>query len=258
MTHTVKTTNQRLEHIALASCAPTNYQRATSDAQVAKIVRDFDESKLGALTVSLRDGKYHIVDGLHRSKALKTLGYTHALCVVLTCLTYEQEADFFRKQNQNKRGIVTFDDFRAGLEANDEMCVRVNAIVKDNDFEIGRGGFFKIAAIQALFTIVRDYGYDTLDDTLCLIASTWSGIPKASQCESLLGVAEFVHRYGMVDFAERLKDKFSVVYYDYTEAMRVRGSIGTATSRGKFCRVLVEHYNKGLRGVSKKRLRWEE
>ena len=73
-----KVPNQRIEVIALSECVPTNYQRPTSDNQVAKIVGDFDEAKLGVLTVSLRDGCFHIVDGLHRSKALKAHGYTHA------------------------------------------------------------------------------------------------------------------------------------------------------------------------------------
>jgi len=255
----IKTTSQRLEQIALAECVPTNYQRATNDGQVADIVREFDEAKLGILTVSLRDGSYHIVDGLHRSKALKALGYTHAPCIVLTGMTYEQEAAYFRKQNRNKRSIITFDDFKAGLEERDEECVKINGIVKANSFQIARsGGFSKIASIKTLVTIVRDYGYGVLDDTLCMIANTWNGIPKASQCDSLLGAAEFVSRYGMADFAERMKEKFAVVFYDYTEAMRFRGSVGSAVSRRKFCRALVIHYNRGLGSNSKKRLAWEE
>lgn len=129
-----------------------------------------------------------------------------------------------------------------------------------NGFRIGRGSqnFYNIASILTLFTIVGDFGYPVLDDTLCLIANTWSGIARASQSECLLGVAEFVHRYGMADFAERMRDKFSVVWYDYSEAMRNRGSAGSSASRKKFCRALVEQYNKGIRRNCKKYLVWEE
>ena len=253
-----KATNQRLGYVPLGSCIPTNYQRTTKSAQVEKIVEEFNEAQLSVLTVSLRNGHYHIVDGLHRSKALKALGYTHALCIVLTGLTYEQEASLFRRQNENKRNIVTYDDFKAGLEEKDNKCLRINKIVTDNEFQIGKGGFFKLASIQALSTIVDEYGFQVLDDTLCLLAHTWSSIPKASQAESLLGVAEFVNRYGIADFADRMKDKFAVVFYDFSEAMRVKGSIGSGTSRKKFCRILVEHYNKGINGNSKKRLKWED
>ena len=235
----IKTTKQHIEHVELSKCVPTEYQRLTSEIQVKKIAGGFKEAKLGVLTVSLRDGKYHIIDGLHRAKALKILGYTHAPCIVLTGLTYEQEADFFRKQNENKRIITTFDDFKAGLEAKDEMCLNINKILNENEFQIGRGGFFKISSIHALFTIVKDFGYDTLNDTLFLLANTWSDIKQASRSEFLLGTAEFVYRYGIAEFSERLKGKFAVICYDYAEAMRVRGSIGSAASRKKFCQIQI-------------------
>ena len=89
--------NQRIQLIELDKCVPTDYQRATSGRQVEKIISEFDEARLGVLTVSLRDGHLHVVDGLHRSLALKTLGYTHAYSMVLTGLTYEQEAHLFRR-----------------------------------------------------------------------------------------------------------------------------------------------------------------
>lgn len=254
----MKSTKQYIQKVPLAQCVPTNYQRSTSSSQVEKIVKEFDESKLGTLIVSLRDGNYHIVDGLHRSKALKALGYTHALCIVLTGLSYEQEAEYFRTQNRNKRIVITYDDFRAGIEAKNGKCMRIKAIVECNNFQIGQGGFSKIASIRALTRIVDDFGFETLNDTLYLIFHTWNGIPKASQSETLLGVAEFVHRYGKADFVERLGDKFSAIIYDYSEAMRVRNSIASSSARKKFCRVLVEHYNKGLRSNNKKRLIWGE
>ena len=256
-----KTTNQQIKMVALSDMEPeSGYQRPTSDAQVESIVRKFDETKLGTLTVSHRDGRYHIIDGAHRSKALRKLGYTHAPCVVLNGLTFEQEAEYFRNQNQDRRLIKPLEFFKAGLVSGDEQCVRINRLVRSNGFNIGSGNndFFKIAAIQALFTIVEDYGYEALDDTLCLLASTWSGLTKASQAECLLGVAEFVSCYGMVDFPERMKDKFSVVHYDYTEAVRMRVSAAPVSSRKKFCHILVEHYNKGLPKSSKKRLKWED
>ena len=255
----MKITEQRVERVALSQCVPASYQRVTNDNQVADIVKNFDPAKLGTLTVSLRDGNYYIIDGLHRSKALRAMDYTHALCIVMTGLTYEQEAGYFRRQNQNKRAITTFDDFAAGLEEKDGECMKINDIAKANDFQIGRGkGFFRISSIHALSTIVKDYGYETLDDTLCVLANTWSGIPNATRSECLLGTAEFVSRYGTAHFPERLRDKFAVIYYDYAEAMRVKGSIGSTTSRKKFCRILVEHYNRGLNGRSKKRLVPEE
>jgi len=255
----IKATNQRIELINLDDCAPAGYQRPTSPTQVAKIVKKFNEAKLGVLTVSLRGGNYYIIDGLHRSAALKELGYSHTPCVVLTGMTYEDEAEFFRMQNENKRPIATLEDFNCGIESKDPICLKINEIVKANSFTIGNGrSFFQIASVLGLYTIVKDYNYQVLDDTLCLLANTWSEFRKASQYECLLGVAEFVSRYGLAEFSERLRDKFYAISYDYAEAMRVQGCAGTTTSRKKFCRALVIHYNKGLRSDSKRRLEWED
>jgi hypothetical protein len=255
-----KATSQRIKMIALSDMEPeSGYQRATNPVQVNNIVKKFDETKLGTLTVSERDGKFHVIDGAHRAKALRKLGYTHANCVVLSGLSFEQEAEYFRNQNEDKRGIRPMEFFKAGLVSGDEQCVSINRIVKSNGFNIGSDNkdFYKIGAVQALFTITEEYGYEILDNTLFLLACTWGGLAKASQAEVLLGLAEFVRRYGMVDFADRLKDKFSAVFFDYTEAVRTRVS-SSAASRKKFCRVLVDYYNRGLANRSKKRLTWED
>jgi hypothetical protein len=255
-----KTTNQIIKIVALEDMEPeSGYQRATNPAQVERIVKEFNESKLGTLTVSEREGKFHIIDGAHRPKAMRKLGYTHASCVVLTGLTFEQEAEYFRSQSENRRQIKPMEFFKAGLVSDDDSCVRINRAVRSNGFHIGVGknSFYKIGAIQALFTILDEYGYETLDNTLCLLACTWSGIARASQSTSLLGVAEFVSRYGIADFAERLKDHFSIILYDYGEASRTKVT-SSGVARKKFCRVLVDHYNKGLAHNSKKRLKWED
>lgn len=255
-----KKTNQQIRLIALSDMEPeSGYQRATNPAQVASIVKKFDETKLGTLTVSERGGKFHVIDGGHRTKALRQLGYTHASCVVLTGMTFEQEAEYFRNQNEDKRGIRPLEFFKAGLVSGDEQCVDIYRIVRSNGFNIGSDNkdFYKIGAVQALFTITEEYGYEALNDTFRLLVNAWSGIAKASQAEVILGLAEFVRRYGVVDFAERMKDKFSAVLFDYTDTARTRVT-SSATARKKFCRVLVEHYNRGLASKSKKRLIWED
>ena len=260
MINNTKTAIQRIELLELKRIEPSGYQRTTNSVQVANIVKRFDEAKLGTLTVSERDGKYHIIDGAHRVRALHTLGYTHALCVVLSGLTYAQEADYFCKQNQDKRLLTPSDLFKAGLAAGDLQCIAINRIVEANGFRVGKGNkdFYKLAAIHTLYTISKDYGNNVLDTTLYLIANTWAGIARASHSECLLGVAEFVGRYGTADFVGRLHGKFIIVWHDYTEAMRFQGSSGSAASRVKFCRILVGHYNKGIVHNSKKRLKWEE
>lgn len=252
-----KTTKQQFSFIPLMKIEPSNYQRTTNHSQVKNIVKYFDEAKLGTLTVSLRDEKYYIIDGAHRLSALRALNYSHALCEILMGLTIEDEANYFRRQGQDKRPLKPLDLFKAGIIAEDEKCLRINEIVKSNNFQIGfsHKNIYQIGAINALFSIVDEYGFEVLDDTLCLIAYTWAGIAKATHGVCLLGVAEFVSRFGAADFDKRLKDSFHVIWYEYRECARESGYSSKACKI--FCRILVDHYNKGLGNKSKKRLRWE-
>ena len=256
-----KVTKQNIRRIALAdTIAQSGYQRPTNFAQVKKITEDFNEMQLGIITVSHRSGVYHLVDGAHRSHAMRNRGYTHVIAIVFEGLSYEEEAEIYGRQNEGKRMLKPIDLFKSGLEANDEVAVTINDIVDTNGFQIGSGGknnYYRITAIMALYSITGQYGYDILDDTLCLIASTWIDITKATRAAVLLGVAEFVYRYGMVDFADRLRDKFLVVWYEYEEEMRNRNSVKVISPRKCFCRLLVEQYNMGLASRSKQRLVWE-
>jgi hypothetical protein len=150
--------------------------------------------------------------------------------------------------------LKPLDLFKAGIIAGDVKCLKIEEIVKANSFTIGFSykEFKQIGAIQALFSIVDDYGFEVLDDTLCIIANTWAGIGRATSGDCLLGVAEFVHRYGVLDFDKRLSDSFQAIWYEYRENTRR----GKANARKCFCKVLVDFYNKGL-GRGKNRLKWE-
>ena len=258
-----KTTNQSIKRVPLSEMVTdSGYQRTTNPKQVKNITNGFDESRIGILTVSYREGKFHLIDGMHRAHAMRNLGFTHAICDVLTGLTYEQEAEKFALQNDNKRPLRPIDIYKSGLEAKDHIAVGINEIVKGNGFHVGASGrknYYRITAIKTLYTIAMEYGFCILDDTLCLIASTWPGLTKATQGESLMGVAEFVYRYGMADFTERMREKCMVVWYHYDEEMRIRNAaVASMPPHKLFCRILVEQYNAGLGSKSKRRLVWED
>jgi hypothetical protein len=118
-----KTMQQRIEVLALNQVDAAPYQRQTNGAQVQRIVNNFNEAKLGMPVVSARDGQYFIVDGTHRVAALRRLGFESAMFIVLQGLTYQQEADYFRRQNENTRGLTLYTRFKAGLESGDETGV---------------------------------------------------------------------------------------------------------------------------------------
>ena len=257
----LKSTNQAIRMLPVDDLAVGGYQRTTNTTQVDKIAAAFDEAKLGLPIVSERGGKYNLLDGAHRIAALRKIGYTHAMCIVLMGLTYQDEANYFRTQNQNSRPLTKYNLFKAGLEANDEMCVMIDRICRKHDFVVGMSAksFNNIAAIYALTTICAVYGYDVLDTTLALIRATWEGVNNAIRREFLVGTAEFVHRFGTVKFAERMRFKnIAAIWQDYlAETSHNTRQSSDPAMRKAFCRVLVRHYNHGLGSNSKMRLAME-
>lgn len=253
-----RATNQTIRLLPIGELQVGSYQRPTNTAQVEKIAAHFDEAKLGLPIVSFRNGQYHLLDGAHRIAALRKMGYTHAMCIVLTGLSYRDEADYFRTQNQNSRPLTKYNLFKAGLESGDEMCVQINRITHANGFTVGMSAnrVNTIAAIFSLMTVCTVYGYDVLDATLALIRATWDGINNATRREFLVGLAEFVHRYGTVRFAERMRFKnLAAIWQDYLiEIGHANRQASDPMMRKAFCRVLVRHYNQGLNSNSKNRL----
>jgi hypothetical protein len=258
----MKTTNQKTEYIALSDLYMDGYQRPTSTKQVNDICANFDESKLGFLTVSHRDRKYYILDGAHRATVMRKLGYTHASCLVLEGLSYEEEAEYFLTQNENRRRLSQYDLFNAGLQAKEEICVKIAEVLEKNGFSVGNRvkNFNEIKAIFALKTVASVYGFETLDTVLRLIRRTWDGVNIATNREFLVGIAEFVKYFGERDFINRLKDK--PVFAMWQEYLRISGQYANRASdapdiRKMFCRVLVDFYNRGLTRRSRNYLNYE-
>ena len=113
-----KEVEQRIECVPLERIVTEQYQRILNMKNVAGIVKNFDPAKLGVLVVSHRaDGTYAVLDGQHRLAALRRLGYDAANCIVLEGMTIRQEADYFRRQNENKQSLRINDTFNASLWA---------------------------------------------------------------------------------------------------------------------------------------------
>lgn len=166
--------NQQIQLIPLTSIVTEEYQRVLNMKNVSGIVRDFDPAKLGVLVVSHRpDGTYSILDGQHRLTALRKLGFAAANCIVLEGMTIQQEADYFRRQNENKQSLRIADTFNAAVWAEDEESVTIKGIMDRYGFRLGKSGQpMCVCAIGALQSIIRQFGVSVLELTLASIALT--------------------------------------------------------------------------------------
>lgn len=255
---------QRVELIPVCDIVTGGYQRELTASRVARIVSAFNPAKLGVLVVNHReDGTYAILDGQHRLACLRVMGYQHARCVVLSGLTIQEEADYFRFQNENVRALTAFDLFNAGVHAKDPHYVTLKYLLEKYDFRANRsGGPHCIAAVDALSKITQLYGFSVLEQALAFISATWPTDTTIVRREMLAGMAEFVDRFGATvsvqTFAGRMSAKHpSDMLFEFQRRTQGRGTPRNAfnqTIRFTTCGVLVDAYNKGLSSGSRKKL----
>ena len=254
----MKNNNQKIESIGLSEIMVGAYQRNVSDARALRIAKEFDAAKVGVLIVSKRANIFYIIDGQHRLNAMRILNIEYANCIVLEGLTYEEESDYFRKQNKDYRALSLQDRFLAGVEAHDEMCMKINAVINKNGFVINRSNRSHDAkalnAVKAVELICELYGYEILDKTLELISRTWPGDTHAKQREMLVGISEFINTHGPRITKETFITRFEVVppsailrqFIIQSGGLRTE-SMTKVTARRLMCWCLTDFYNKGLR-----------
>ena len=258
---------QQIQMIPLARIVTEDYQRVLNMRNVAGIVRDFDPAKLGVLVVSHRkDGSYAVLDGQHRLTALRKMGFAAANCIVLEGMTIQQEANYFRHQNENKQSLRIADTFNAAVWAEDEESVTIKAVLDRYGFRLGKSGHpMCICAIGALQSIIRQFGVAVLDLTLASIAVTWNQDSTILRREMLAGLSEFWSRFAQkvtpVQFGARMRTKLPMEMYQKLQR-RTQGKAMPSTAfnrsvRFTACAVLVDAYNKGLRTCSPNRLKLE-
>ena len=69
----MKKSNVRLISVDLLTTDMT-YQSPVKESHVKDIVKNFNTEATGIITVSHRDGKYHVTDGQHRVEVYKRMG----------------------------------------------------------------------------------------------------------------------------------------------------------------------------------------
>lgn len=255
---------QRIEMIPLNKIATEGYQRVLNMVNVRKIARNFDIAKVGVLVVSKRsDDTYAVLDGQHRLSAMRMIGKSAANCIVLEGMTVQEEADFFRRQNENKQSLRVTDTFNASIWAEDEESLRIKELVSKYGFRFGKSGSpMCICAIAALQKIVQIFDFSALECVLASIAATWPADATILRREMLAGLAEFWARFAdqitVQQFASRMTQKLPMdMYVESRNRSAGKANPGTAFNKGvRFvtCCVLADNYNKGLRKDSKNRV----
>lgn len=108
-----------------------DYQRKITRSHAEKIRSKFDIRACQPLSLSYRDGELWCYDGRHRMKAMMDEGYSSHRAIVITGLTYEDEAKLFYFLNDMPKKMASWTKFeaqlKAGYDANKQILDTIHA-----------------------------------------------------------------------------------------------------------------------------------
>lgn len=243
----------QVEFLPFATLAiDSRYQRSVVQARINKLVAEWNIADVGILTVSIRDGKFWIIDGQHRYLAAlkKGFGETKVPCHVYRNLTVEQEAELFDRLN-DQRAPTPYDRFKAGLVYGDRVAVGVDRVVRSHGFRVANhSGKGRIACVSALTTLYKRDPV-VLDQVLEVISGAWAETTEATESSIVSGLGKVVSRYnGELDKSALVKklSKTGSPAQLLGNAKSMRALTGNSSSiSDTVAQMVVEIYNKGRR-----------
>ena len=234
------------------------YQRSVKDPVVDKLVREWDPRLLTPLVVSYRDGRYHLVDGQHRSCAMRRMNGEEdviATCQVYRGLTYEQEAELYYKLDRAKGHLRLSSATKALLESgSDSQITDIKKRIEGAGFiwalDKPTGEAFEIEATRTVINAYHLLGGTSFSRMLSLLAKTWHGVPNSTKACIISGMALFVKTYETELNDTTFINRLSAV--DPDEIIR-RGKADFSTNKAalRFARVIWDRYNGHQRGGRK-------
>lgn len=231
-----------------------SYQRELDTNRVQKIVDDFDPALLGALEISVRNGKCAVFDGQHRLEALTIRGEKDAPCLVHEGLTVPEEAMLFVRLQTQRKQLNPIDRFRARLRAGETQAAEIQNTVEGFGYTLGKGGHEnQIGAISALDRVYDRGGRDLLALTLDLLY-IWKGEPRSMDGALIEGMAIAITKYGDDKRWENIRTELEQI----TAASVLRKAIAALESGGGSAsrpQAVAKQFGRlvGIRGTYKKR-----
>lgn len=175
-----------------------SYQRQVNDYIVRSILRNYDNNRVDVKLVNFRPdqngGKFWILDGQHTLTVERELGHETLTCKVFIGLDKKEEARLFSKQNEFRRSISAYNQFKAEVVAQMYPACDIKRMCDNYNIKIEQAKGFvpenTITSIRKLYNIVKRHGLEGLDFTLqTLIELGWNNIP-AGMNEKVLCISE--------------------------------------------------------------------
>lgn len=190
-----------------------DYQRNLSQTHIARMVANFDIHQINLVKVSRRDGVNLVMNGQHTIETVAAISgsrETPVWCMIYQDLDYQSEADIFANQMKYSKALSAYEVYVAHIEAGHDEQLLIKTLVESYNYHIASNSYdaHSISAVSALENILEKYGYNILDQTIYLIASTWEGDQMSFSGCMLKGVAKLLDSFGdeikQDEFVERM------------------------------------------------------
>ena len=174
-----------------------SYQRVVHDSIVRAILRNYDNNRVDVKLVNFRfnpdgTGNFWILDGQHTLTVERELGHETLTCKVFIGLSQKEEAKLFSKQNEFRRSITAYNQFKAEVVAELHPAIDIKNLCDSYHIKVEKNkGCIPantITSVRKLYNIVQKNGIECLDFTLqTLIELGWNKI-EAGLNEKVLSV----------------------------------------------------------------------
>lgn len=230
-------------------------QRRLDKDWVDEIADEYDDNLVGIITVSLRDGKYYVIDGQHRVSAIKRKFGANAsvMCRVITGLTIKDEAWYFNKINKKRKRMNLNDDFNSDFYAEDPTVLGVINIGSKYGISFGNKNLtgmknvkFRVKALDTSKHIYSKYGEEIFDRVCSILSQSFPEEQSAFNASLMDATAYITDTYGNACSDNMLIKRLRARNPDrlILDARNDRAS-GAASTSKKLARVIVRQvYNR--------------
>jgi hypothetical protein len=185
-------------------------QRSLRTAYVDKLAREFDEGKLGALSVATAGSNghfhYHVCDGQHRVAAMRKLGLGErkVLCINYGPLSKKDQATLFLGLNDSKK-VRAFDTFRVRVQEGDPTATGIVSILDEVGLALSDqktdGAVRAVIQLEAIYSgralRLKDGPFPhALRWTLSTLKDAWGYEANAFDGELIEGLGLVMLRFG--------------------------------------------------------------
>jgi hypothetical protein len=214
---TTKTTKEVFVAVKNLSVVWVQAQRPFQETWAKKIADEFDTDKFDppVITKPNGEGKYHIVEGQHRTWAVKHLfGENEQIkCRMVDAEDPARAAEIFLGINKGRKAIKPVTSFLVAVTANREPEVEINRLVHKLGYKISlTKGNYCIGAVSSLIHVHKRQGVEVLHAALSVLDKTWPGDCAAFQGELIKGYSVFINEFPHVQptrLAEVVKKAWS-------------------------------------------------